>query len=110
MAWFSQSIPVLREWFNIMFTPDWTHIVMHALLYAVLGFGIAYIAGPEKAKLVPVLIAVLVVGASQELLQPLPAGGFPTQAALLDLAVDLAGGLIGFALYVVIARRKAGVE
>ena len=37
MAWFVQVSPAAYRLFNTLFSPAWMHIVMHILLYAVLG-------------------------------------------------------------------------
>lgn len=105
-AWFSQQIPGLGRWFNIVFAADWTHTAAHAILYAVLAFGLAYLAGWERAKILPILGLTLAVGLAQEALQPLPGGGVPTAAVLPDLAADLAGGLVGYAVFTGVRKRR----
>ena len=37
MGWFVRTSPVGYRLFNTMFSPAWTHIFMHSLLFAVLG-------------------------------------------------------------------------
>lgn len=109
MAWASQTIPGFQLWFNTVFAPDWTHILMHGLLYAVLTaallalrpMGVSCVLrargrGPSTVFLV--LSLALAVGLLQEGVQLLPSGRLPGLHELLDLAVDMAGAIVGLAV------------
>lgn len=106
MAWFSQRIPGFDRLFITMFASDWAHIAMHAFLYAVLAYAVALLIGWDRARILPILAVVLATGIAQEILQPLPAGILPSQAALFDLLVDLMGGMAGWAFFTAMKRRK----
>lgn len=62
--------PAFGNVFDSLFAPDWVHVVMHALLYSVLGFLIASFIPLVSLK--PVLLSsflLLLIGIVQESLQ-----------------------------------------
>ncbi len=110
MAWASQSFPGWKLWFNTIFAPDWMHILMHALLYAVLSAALvaflrAQVRGPSIVFLA--LGLALAVGLLQEGVQLMPSGRLPGPHELFDLAVDMAGAIIGLAVMVLFPRKDA---
>jgi len=99
-----------RGAFNHLFGPEWTHVFMHLLIYAVLCLLLLVIL-PRTARpasltwrSAPWLAGiVLAVGIAQESLQWLSQGVTPWQgvalsASLYDLGIDLSGALLGMAM------------
>ena len=100
LAWFSRMNPAANSLFNTVFASNWTHIVLHAMLYIVLAIGLTLIWG-GKPKVIQwkLLWVVLLVGLTQEALQVLPFRELPGLDAAFDVLVDLTGGTIGLLLY-----------
>ena len=85
---------------------EWTHILSHFLLYA--GLGVLNILafadhpspGGFRRTTLRLLILVLLVGTVQEGLQHLTGSTQPgALPSLFDLGVDLAGSMLGFAIF-----------
>ena len=107
MGWFVRTSPVGYRLFNTMFSPAWTHIFMHSLLFAVLAALLMQSLYCRLAarRAVPVVLA-LVLGAAllQEGIQL-----FSEQRVLhgdnfFDIGVDMLGGAFG--LLLALAFRK----
>jgi hypothetical protein len=106
LAWFSRVNPFLSAWFDRTFASGWTHVAMHAALYAVLVLIVLALARRRGYRMPTLFSAVdLAVGVTvpvaclQEGLQLLPLGrrfGWPE---VYDILVDLAAALIAAALY-----------
>ncbi len=47
MAWFTRLSATYNRAFRYVFTPTWTHVVMHAFLYAVLAYLLGQVLGPR---------------------------------------------------------------
>jgi hypothetical protein len=114
LAWFSRMDPAAKSLFNATFAPAWTHVVMHALLYAVLAIGLSMIFRLQEAQTtqtVRILGIVLLVGLTQEALQFLPYHSLPNLDSAFDLLVDLSGGALGLSGYALLHKlnlRTAG--
>ena len=97
MAFLAKLWPAFGNVFSAVFAQDWTHILMHTLLYAVLGLLMAQAISPTSSKAILILGGLaLLVGCLQEGLQLFSAGtwgGWPPE--ILDLFVDLGGTIIG---------------
>ena len=100
MEFLARVWPAFRKIFNPIFSPDWVHIVMHTLLYAVLVFLLAQMIPPVSRNAILILMGLgLLVGCLQEGLQLFSAGtwgGWPPE--ILDLFVDLGGTIIGISV------------
>jgi hypothetical protein len=96
--------------FHAIFSPGWLHIMMHALLYAVLGFLLAIWIRPISAKHFLSLAGVIfLVGCLHETLQLLTAGTWPgLLPELYDLLVDVSGAALGMGLWKFWPRRQVG--
>lgn len=102
--------PSLNSLFDSLFSPDWVHVVAHLLLYIGLGliaFQVFSLTFSWKS-LFQILGLALLVGLGQELLQSAGTGLFYLPGVLFDLGVDMAGGLIGWALAGLFRRRSPG--
>ena len=100
MAFLGRSWPAFGRVFDLLFAPDWVHVVMHAFLYLVLGILLATWRRPAgvPAFLLQVVL-VLLVGVFHEALQCLTAGRWPGWGPeLFDLGIDLSGGVLGIGL------------
>jgi hypothetical protein len=100
LAWFSRMDPAAKSLFNSAFASGWTHVVMHAMLYAVLASGLSTIL-PSGPRRMPwrILAILLLVGLTQEALQFLPYHSLPNLDSAFDLLVDLSGGALGLIIY-----------
>jgi VanZ family protein len=100
MEFLARVWPAFGRVFNPIFSPDWVHIVMHTLLYAVLVFLLAQMIPPVSRNAILILMGLgLLVGCLQEGLQLVSAWvwpGWPPE--ILDLSVDLLGAVIGISL------------
>jgi VanZ family protein len=89
--------PSFRQAFNTIFAPGWMHILMHAILYAglctllMLTFRL-----PLSVRTMAITLGIVFgVGVLQEGFQAFNQGTFTLGGSIVDLAVDLAGGLVG---------------
>ena len=108
MAFLGELWPGFGRFFNLIFAPDWMHVLMHGFLYLVLGILLALWLRPQTARTHLVLFGLaLSVGFLHEGLQLLAAGAWPGWGAeLLDLAVDLTGACLGAGLAAWSGRRR----
>jgi hypothetical protein len=99
LAWLGRFSHAYRRLFDIIFSPEWMHWVMHALLYAglVVLLGLVIPLPPGRRGLLLVLGLMLATGALQEYFQAISQGFGSITTALFDLGVDLAGGMMGLA-------------
>ena len=110
MAFLGNLWPAFGKVFNAVFAPGWMHLLMHALLYAVLGFLLAIWIRPISAKHFLSLAGVIfLVGCLHETLQLLTAGTWPgLLPELYDLMVDVSGATLGMGLWKFWPRRQVG--
>ncbi len=109
MAWFVRPSPMAYRLFNTLFSPAWMHIVMHTLLFAVLGALLVQRLSGTLARRIGFTLA-LVLGAAilQEGFQLLSRQSVLHPDNLFDIGVDMLGGLLG--AMVALAVRKIAVE
>ena len=101
MAWLVRASPVSYRLFNILFEPAWVHVVMHSLLYAVLGALLIQSLYGRLAKGYAVgIVLALVFGVAlvQEGIQLFSEQQGPHADNLFDIGVDMVGGAIGLLL------------
>ncbi len=100
-AWLRGSFWQFRYQFDAIFAPEWVHIVMHAIQYAVLVMLTGYVLGFKRGFFSLLLSAgiIIVVGVGQEVLQLITHSTVPGWNSLFDLGVDLAGGFAGYLFY-----------
>jgi chloramphenicol 3-O-phosphotransferase len=108
MAGLGRISPQFRHAFNAVFGPNWMHVVMHSVLFAVLV--LLVLAATEwkpgwRAAGVA-LLAILVVAVVQEGLQALSQGVFPLAGAVYDLGVDLCGGAVGYGVFLILGNKS----
>lgn len=109
MAFLGRLWPAFGRLFDAFFAPQWVHVFMHGLLYAVLGFLLAGWVRPDSVQNGLKLIGLaLLVGLLHESLQLLSAGIWPGWGPeLFDLTVDLVGALLGLLTDRLVARKKS---
>lgn len=109
MAWLVRPSPMAYRLFNTLFSPAWMHIVMHTLLFAVLGALLMQRLSGTFARRIGFTLA-LVLGAAilQEGFQLLSRQSVLHPDNLFDIGVDMLGGLLG--AMVALAVRKIAVE
>ena len=109
MAWLVRPSPMAYRLFNTLFSPAWMHIVMHTLLFAVLGALLIQRLSGTLARRIGFTLA-LVLGAAilQEGFQLLSRQSVLHPDNLFDIGVDLLGGLLG--AMAALAVRKIAVE
>ncbi len=109
MAWLGRFSPAYRRVFDSIFSPEWMHWIMHALLFG--GLAILVLAFARRAlswkTILVTITAVLAVGVFQEAFQLASQGAFSLSGSLFDLGVDLAGGALALAAFVLWTRRKS---
>lgn len=108
MAFLGKLWPSFGSVFEAIFEPNWMHILMHGLLYAILGFLLTLWLKPVSIKAVLLLLGLsLLVGLLHEGLQLLTAHLWPgLLPELFDLGVDLAGAALGIGIGSVVSRRN----
>jgi hypothetical protein len=99
MAFLGKLWPDFGRVFRFVFAAGWMNILMHGMLYAVLGVLLAKWIPLLSARSVSLLLGFsLLVGILHEGVQILAAGSWPGWSAeLLDLSVDQAGACLGLA-------------
>ncbi len=101
MAWFTRFSATYNRIFQYVFTPTWTHVVMHTLLYAVLAYLLGQVLDPRlqlhcgRWRVGMVVILVLGVALLQEGVQLWYTAQAPGGDELFDIGVDLVGGGVG---------------
>lgn len=102
LAWLGRFSSTYRRAFNLIFGREWVHILMHAVLFAVLGILLvsALKIPLNRRGLLLAVLATLGVGISQEYVQVFSQGITPYRAEVIaqasfDLITDLLGGIIG---------------
>ncbi len=109
MAWLVRPSPMAYRLFNTLFSPAWMHIVMHTLLFAVLGaLLIQRLSGTFARRIGFTLALVLGAAILQEGFQLLSRQSVLHPDNLFDIGVDMLGGLLG--AMVALAVRKIAVE
>ena len=101
MGWFVRTSPVGYRLFNTMFSPAWTHIFMHSLLFAVLGALLMqsmYGRLAARAGVAVVLALLLGVGLLQEGIQLFSEQRVLNYGNFFDIGVDMLGGGLGLLL------------
>jgi hypothetical protein len=99
--------PQFRRVFNAVFGPNWMHVVMHSVLFAGLVLLLLAATGckPGWRAAGIALLVLLVVAVVQEGLQALIQGVFTLAGSLYDLNVDLLGGVVGYALFLLLGYK-----
>ena len=108
MAWLGRFSAGYRQIFNAIFAPEWMHYLMHALLYAGVAFLLLFSFNIKitRQSVGLILTAVLLIGALQESLQLFSGVQILRWNSLLDLGVDLLGGVMGILLLKLVRRFK----
>ncbi|HTX89687.1 MAG TPA: VanZ family protein [Anaerolineales bacterium] len=104
MAFLGRLWPGFGRVFYRVFAQDWSHVLMHTFLYAVLGFLLTGWIKPVSRRSILILYGIVfIVGCIQEGLQIWSAGAWPGwPAEILDLGVDIGGltiALLGIWLF-----------
>ena len=109
MAWLVRPSPVAYRIFNTLFSPAWMHILMHSLLFAVLGALLMQrLSGKPTRRVGLTLTLVLAAAILQESFQLLSRQSVLHPDNLFDIGVDMLGGLLG--VLAVLAVRKRATE
>jgi len=107
MAWLVRPSPVAYRIFNTLFSPAWMHILMHSLLFAVLGALLMQcLSGTPARRIGLTLTLVLAAAILQEGFQLLSRQSVLHPDNLFDIGVDMLGGLLGV-LAVLTVRKRA---
>jgi len=104
MAWLAGQEPDVDAFFTAVFEPEWTHVVVHVFLYAVLGSLLAWIFKGKARLWILIPFSVILVGILQETMQVITLNRTPGRAELFDLCVDLLGALLGWLIFWLIAK------
>ncbi len=115
MAWLLRPSPVAYRIFNTLFSPAWMHILMHSLLFAVLGALLMQrLSGTPARRVGLTLTLVLAAAILQEGFQLLSRQSVLHPDNLFDITVDMLGGLLGLsaslAFRKIAARRAARTQ
>jgi VanZ family protein len=97
IAWLGNFSASYRETFNTIFTPEWMHWLMHAVLYAGLAILLVMVFNLplNRRTVLLVLGIVMLVGFIQEGMQLFSAVQIVSWNSVFDLGVDLIGAGIG---------------
>jgi len=108
MAFLGKLWPAFGNIFNAVFAKDWAHVLMHTLLYAVLGLLLTNWIAPTSTKVIFILVELgLLVGCLHEGLQILAARSWPGwPPEILDISVDLTGTILGVGLGILLLYSK----
>jgi hypothetical protein len=98
MAWLGRFSSRYHVLFNTLFSPEWIHWGMHAVIFAglVVLVMFAFDLDPSRQTLGIILLVAIGVGIVQESLQLLSGVQVLKWNTLLDLGVDSAGALAGY--------------
>ncbi|MDE0196905.1 MAG: hypothetical protein OXK78_01850 [Caldilineaceae bacterium] len=115
VAWLLRPSPIAYRIFNTLFSPAWMHILMHTLLFAVLGALLMQRLSGTLARRVGLTLALVLVAAIlQEGFQLLSRQSVLHPDNLFDITVDMLGGLLGIseslAFRKIAARRAAQTQ
>jgi amino acid transporter len=101
MNWLREKSAFLRDNFDLIFSPEWMHILGHLILFSVLVFLILRsLHLPLNPRTFIVLLGIiLMIGGAQELLQLPTKGRDFSWPEVFDLGVDLLGGMMGVVYY-----------
>ena len=115
VAWLLRPSPVAYRIFNTLFSPAWMHILMHTLLFAVLGALLMQsLSGTPARRIGLTLSLVLAAAILQEGFQLLSRQSVLHPDNLFDITVDMLGGLLGLsaalAFRKIAARRAARTQ
>ena len=103
MGWLAGRSATYGRWFDVLFGPEWVHILMHMALFAGLAFLLLLVIGkPVDWRVVLIVIAAgLIVGLFQEGLQIISRTSWGAKTLLLslyDLGIDLLGVALGLGI------------
>ncbi len=103
MAWFGRFCPAYARIFGFLFGPLWMHLLMHAFLFAVLGWLVAHgmrhaLPVMYRVRLPGALVVVAVIALLQEGIQPSYKARPWGRDEMLDVAVDIGAGAVGAAV------------
>ena len=115
VAWLVRPSPVAYRIFNTLFSPAWMHVLMHSLLFAVLGALLMQrLSGTPARRVGLTLTLVLAAAILQESFQLLSRQSVLHPDNLFDITVDMLGGLLGvsaaLAFGKIAARRAARTQ
>lgn len=105
LTWVGRLLPGLRYslWPLVrpLISPEWVHVVAHAVLYAGLALLLAFSLRLPRNWLSALFLffVVITLGLGQEGLQLVAKGRSFGKAEVFDLGVDMLGGLLGWWLW-----------
>ena len=107
VAWLLRPSPVAYRIFNTLFSPAWMHILMHTLLFAVLGALLMQSLSGTLARRVGLTLTLMLVAAIlQEGFQLLSRQSVLHPDNLFDITVDMLGGLLGVLAVLTVRKRE----
>jgi hypothetical protein len=103
---------LFQKCLNKIFALVWIHVLMHAILFAGLGvlLLLTFHLSLSIRTMAITLSVVFGVGMLQEGFQAFSQGTFSLGGSISDLAVDLAGGLLGLMLMGWMSRNPVHIE
>ena len=110
-GWLTRYSDVYRRAFDALFGPPWVHVLVHVAIYAVLAYLLAGLVlmrrplGIRPRYLGLLLAVILAVAVGQEGFQLWFKGRLLGASEWFDVAVDLAGALLGLAVFALLIRR-----
>ena len=104
-GWLARFSDSYRRVFDAVFGPPWMHVLMHAAIYAVLAYLLAGLVAARclasiRVRCLGLLFAVILgVAIGQEGFQLWFKGRLLGASEWFDVAVDVAGALLGVAVF-----------
>jgi hypothetical protein len=108
MAWLGRLSSRYHSLFDALFSPEWIHRLMHAVIFSglIVLLMLAFDLEPSRKTMGLILLVALIVGILQESLQLYSGVQVLRWNTLLDLSVDSAGALVGYSLIWGIAKLR----
>ena len=110
-GWLARYSDAYRRAFDALFGPPWMHVLMHAAIYAVLAYLLAGLvlrrrpSGTCLRRLGLLFAVILVIAVGQEGFQLWFKGQLLGAGEWFDVAVDVAGAFLGFAVFALLNRQ-----
>jgi hypothetical protein len=102
--------PLYREMIDFLFSPEWMHWIMHAVLFGILVILLGFAFRLKGKETLRVAALTLGVGILHEGFQAWGQESYNLGSSLFDLGIDFLGGLTGWLLFLALQRKAAAIK